>query len=663
MPPVGGALCDGFVSDSDDKSGSPAFCGGTNMNNGIIMCKYCKISNHFIWRCRKFAALSAEERIKFADTERLCNGCLKPGHLLSDCWRKVQCEVNGCKLFHSFLLHSDALIRKASVPPPVPGTSCALNHGEECCMPCVKVTVDGVLDVIVTLDWGSNVSFITSKAANQLRLARGKGYLDLDTVIGVKRSEFDYVNCVLTSPFEGNDSELIASGIYVTERIPIRSAHINVNDYEHLRDLGIPDLGTEQPSILLGQDFAEALMPLAAAIRGKPGEPFAVLTMFGVSLHGKVTRKNVAKKAVCALTAFSAPSIPPNEIQKNFDRLWEIEQEGNDERLTDDFEGMSQDDQKVLKFWEENVDRTRDGNYVLGIPWKNPEENLPNNFSMAYSRLQSLLKNLDKNGMRDAYNDEIWKMVEKGNAEVVPERDIKVPVSETNNQDKKIWYLPHRPVVNPKKPGKIRPVHDCAATFQGQSLNSQVHRGPDVVNKLLPVLLRFRERPYAWQADIQDMYYRVQLPDHDKDALRFLWVSDDNNLIFFRCKGHLFGGVWCSSAATYALRRTCVDNDVKDDIKDIICRHFYVDDCIKSHDSIEDVLPAIFGTCDVLKKGGFNLLKIVCNEPSILEKIPLEMRAPGIIDVTGDIESKVMGLKWDVKNDSFFSTLTSLSMS
>ena len=82
------------------------------MHNNVIMCRYCKIPNHFVWKCRKFAALSAEERIKFVDAERLCNGCLKPGHVLADCWRKVQCDVNGCKQLHSFLLHSDALVKK-----------------------------------------------------------------------------------------------------------------------------------------------------------------------------------------------------------------------------------------------------------------------------------------------------------------------------------------------------------------------------------------------------------------------------------------------------------------------------------------------------------------------------------------------------------------------
>ena len=106
---TGGATRDMPFTGTDD---SPAFCGGTNMHNNVIMCRYCKIPNHFVWKCRKFAALSAEEQIKFVDAERLCNGCLKPGHVLADCWRKVQCDVNGCKQLHSFLLHSDALVKK-----------------------------------------------------------------------------------------------------------------------------------------------------------------------------------------------------------------------------------------------------------------------------------------------------------------------------------------------------------------------------------------------------------------------------------------------------------------------------------------------------------------------------------------------------------------------
>ena len=43
------------------------------------------------------------------------------------------------------------------------------------------------------------------------------------------------------------------------------------------------------------------------------------------------------------------------------------------------------------------------------------------------------------------------------------------------------WYLPHHPVVNPNKPGKIRRVLNGAAKFHGASLNKSLLTGPDLL--------------------------------------------------------------------------------------------------------------------------------------------------------------------------------------
>ena len=68
-------------------------------------------------------------------------------------------------------------------------------------------------------------------------------------------------------------------------------------------------------------------------------------------------------------------------------------------------------------------------------------------------------------------------LLEQGYAVPVPEQDI-------HRSDDKVWYLPHHPVINPNKE-KIRIVFDCAAEYRGISLNSRVHQGPDLTNKLV----------------------------------------------------------------------------------------------------------------------------------------------------------------------------------
>ena len=59
------------------------------------------------------------------------------------------------------------------------------------------------------------------------------------------------------------------------------------------------------------------------------------------------------------------------------------------------------------------------------------------------------------------------------------------------NEDPLTWYLHYYPVQHPRKPGKIRVLFDCAAKYAGLSLNNALMQGPDLVNNLLSVLVRF----------------------------------------------------------------------------------------------------------------------------------------------------------------------------
>ena len=113
---------------------------------------------------------------------------------------------------------------------------------------------------------------------------------------------------------------------------------------------------------------------------------------------------------------------------------------------------------------------------------------LPNNLAIAKAQLGSLQKRSSKDRyILDLYNKSLATDIEKGYVK---------PVVFINPQPTNVWYLPHHPVVNPNKPGKVRRVANAASMFQGISLNSCLKAGPDLLNLLnnmFGLLLRFRD--------------------------------------------------------------------------------------------------------------------------------------------------------------------------
>ena len=78
------------------------------------------------------------------------------------------------------------------------------------------------------------------------------------------------------------------------------------------------------------------------------------------------------------------------------------------------------------------------------------------------------------------------------------------------------------------------------------------------------------------------MYHQVQVPVHDRDALRFLW-HEGNEVVEYRMAMHPFGAVWSTSAANYALRKTADDNHESYEpcVALSVQKDLYVDDWLK----------------------------------------------------------------------------------
>ena len=129
-------------------------------------------------------------------------------------------------------------------------------------------------------------------------------------------------------------------------------------------------------------------------------------------------------------------------------------------------------------------------------------------------------------------------------------------------QPKNLRFIPHHPVLSPKKPGRLRIVFDCAAKSGGFSLNDCILSGPDLTNDITGVLLRFRMHQIAVSADIEEMFLQVGLPPEDRAPFSFFWYPDGDlqkRPEIYQFNVHPFGVTSSPFCAAFALR--CVSND------------------------------------------------------------------------------------------------------
>ena len=125
---------------------------------------------------------------------------------------------------------------------------------------------------------------------------------------------------------------------------------------------------------------------------------------------------------------------------------------------------------------------------------------MENNFHSALKQVKSLNTRIQRKPLLQEENSKTLLTLTD------LEKNYVKPVETQDPQPDRIWYQPHHPAENINKPGKVRRVANATSKFRGQSLNSNLLKGPDLLNNLLGVLMRFREHPVAVLADIEGMY-------------------------------------------------------------------------------------------------------------------------------------------------------------
>ena len=517
---------------------APALTSNPRSEKPPQACAYCGQA-HGLFGCVPWKSLRVADRLNFVLGKQLCVNCLQPGHRARECRRQAVCTVPGCGLKHTKFLHlprtrSDDSPQANSHPNPVvlqpvnhptPTESSQLTPSasshvtcsatgagvSKVALPIVPVRVrqhGGSTEDVITyalLDSGSTHSFCSEALREKLGVPGRHEKMRLTTLENYD-TPIDTFAVTLQVTDMNDDNILVMKHVLTRPKFHVSSnclvSQKELTRWPHLCDIPLPDIDAREAHLLIGQDNPLALTPKEVR-EGGPGTPYAVRTILGWTLNGPIGNgqtKNVA----------SHFTETDNDLQRLVERFWKIDDIGSNEPA------MSISDQKVVSMWEQSL-CIDEGHYSLDIPFKIRPPCLPDNKVIAEHRLSLLGRRLSRDSdMREKYVASMSDLLAKGYAEEVPEQEL-------DRSDGAVWYLPHHPVVHPRKPGKVRIVFDCSAKYHGTSLNDNIYQGPDLTNQLLGVLLRFRQEAIALMADIEGMFNQVRVNKADRDVLRFLW--------------------------------------------------------------------------------------------------------------------------------------------
>ena len=192
-----------------------------------------------------------------------------------------------------------------------------------------------------------------------------------------------------------------------------------------------------------------------------------------------------------------------------------------------------------------------------------------------------------------------------------------------------------------------------AAKFHGVFLNKSLLTGPDLLQNLVHVLLRFRQHQFTVSADIEGMF-QVGVPDRGQPSLRFLW-REETNVVVYQYTRHIFVAKDSPTCANYALQRTARENvNQYPEATKAVLENFYIDDYSDSVESPERALKRSKELVHLLHLGGFKLTKFVSNVPNLADRIDGSPQStePKVLASSKEESSHVLGLIWDRNNDT-----------
>ena len=289
-----------------------------------------------------------------------------------------------------------------------------------------------------------------------------------------------------------------------------------------------------------------------------------------------------------------------------------------------------------MKFDAEN------NRWLAEYPWIKDPADLPDNRRVALSMLYSTERRLGKNTQHaTVYDNQVRDMVQRGVAR-------KLTKEELINYKGPIHYISHHEVLKPdSKSTPVRIVFNSSANYMGHVLNEYWAKGPDLLNSLLGILVRFRENEVAFIGDIKKIYHTVKTTVLDQHTHRFLWrdMVTDKAPDTYVIQRVSFGDKPSATIATMAFRKTAeMGSEQFPDAAKIVKDNRYMDDIIESTIDLPTAQKLMQDIETLIIKGGFKLKEWIFSRDSSNGK----MSIPNESNVA---TQKVLGVNWDPIKD------------
>ncbi|GFR23821.1 integrase catalytic domain-containing protein [Trichonephila clavata] len=352
----------------------------------------------------------------------------------------------------------------------------------------------------IIFDGGSQRTFLESKLARELNLpVVGREMLTVHTFQSEKPTKHVYPKVRIRVKSLISNKEIVIEAL---ETKQLSSAHISIpakEVRERFESLGLEladvpvvlDKGACEIGLLVGSDNYWKFV--GNRIERLDESLVAVETIFGFCIHCSVSEdKDNDERSVNLV-------VSKESISDQLNQFWQLENLGIE--VEEDIKDISENE--ILKSFESSIEYSSN-RYKVGLPWK-PEMKhlLDDNRSVALNRHSKLVKRFNRDKL---LFKNYKKIIDDYAKENIVESVIETPKLQGSPPT---FYLPHTCVKRlDKTTTKIRIVFDGSSHGENQlSLNDCLNSGVNLNPDLLELILKFRENPIAYTADIEKAFF------------------------------------------------------------------------------------------------------------------------------------------------------------